>query len=71
MRIAASHGGDDVKITPFPMGENPNGLDRRPVAQVVFTADATMRPTRCLRRPLIDARRKTCSTPPAAFPPTP
>jgi len=39
MRIAASHGGYRVDITPFPDGENPAQLDHRPVARAVFTAD--------------------------------
>jgi hypothetical protein len=44
MRIAASLGVDDVKITPFPMGENPNGIDSRPVPRAVFRAGATVAP---------------------------
>ena len=44
MRIAASHGGFRVDITPFPQGEDPAGLDNRPVARAVFTADPAIIP---------------------------
>lgn len=44
MRIAASHGGYRVAITPFPEGETPEGLDGRPVARAVFTADPAITP---------------------------
>ncbi len=44
LRIAASHGGYRVDITPFPDGEDPDRLDARPVARAVFTADAAVTP---------------------------
>jgi len=40
MRMAASHGGQRVTITPFPEGFDDRALDGRPVARAVFTADA-------------------------------
>jgi len=39
LRIAASHGGYQVDITPFPNGEDPDRLDSRPVARAVFRAE--------------------------------
>ena len=44
LRIAASHGGYRVDITPFPEGENPDWLDARPIARAVFIADASVTP---------------------------
>jgi hypothetical protein len=44
MRMAASHDGQRVTITPFPDGEDPERLDGRPVARAVFTADPTVTP---------------------------
>jgi hypothetical protein len=44
MRMAASHDGQRVTITPFPEGEDAGGLDGRPVARAVFTPDATVMP---------------------------
>ncbi len=44
MRMAASNDGYRVSITPFPEGEAAAGLDERPVARAVFTADATTAP---------------------------
>ncbi len=44
MRMAASHGGRRVTITPFPEGEDAAGLDARPVARAVFVADAGVAP---------------------------
>jgi hypothetical protein len=44
MRIAASHDGQRVTITPFPEGFDDTALDARPVARAVFTADATVTP---------------------------
>ncbi len=60
LRIAASHGGYQVAITPFPEGDSTKGLDRRPVARAVFTADAGAIPD-----PLFDqiAQRRTTKDP--------
>lgn len=44
MRIAASHDGQRVTITPFPDGFDDRALDARPVARAVFTADETVTP---------------------------
>lgn len=44
MRMAASHDGQRVTITPFPDGEDAAGLDARPVARAVFDADPTVTP---------------------------
>ncbi len=44
MRMAASHDGQRVTITPFPEGEDPAALDARPVARAVFTPDASVEP---------------------------
>ena len=44
MRMAASHDGQRVTITPFPDGFDDRALDARPVARAVFTADATVTP---------------------------
>jgi hypothetical protein len=39
MRMAASHDGQRVEITPFPEGFDDRALDARPVARAVFKAD--------------------------------
>ena len=39
MRMAAAETGHRVAVTPFPEGEDAAGLDARPVARAVFTAD--------------------------------
>jgi hypothetical protein len=44
MRMAASHDGQRVTITPFPEGHDDQALDARPVARAVFTADASVTP---------------------------
>jgi len=44
MRMAASHDGYWVDITAFPEGGSQAGLDARPVARAVFTADAAITP---------------------------
>lgn len=44
MRMAASHDGYRVEITPFPEGFDDRALDGRPVARAVFTADAGVTP---------------------------
>jgi hypothetical protein len=44
MRMAASHDGQRVTITPFPEGSDPRALDARPVARAVFTPDAGVAP---------------------------
>jgi hypothetical protein len=44
MRMAASHDGQRVTITPFPEGFDDRALDARPVARAVFTADASVVP---------------------------
>lgn len=44
MRMAASHDGQRVTITPFPEGFDDRALDARPVARAVFTADASVTP---------------------------
>ena len=44
MRMAASHDGHRVTITPFPEGYDDRALDARPVARAVFAADASVVP---------------------------
>jgi hypothetical protein len=44
MRMAASHDGQRVTITPFPEGFDDRALDARPVARAVFVADASVTP---------------------------
>lgn len=44
LRMAAAADGQRVTITPFPQGSDPAALDRRPVARIVFTPDAGVRP---------------------------
>ena len=44
MRMAASHDGQRVTITPFPEGFDDRALDARPVARAVFTAEASITP---------------------------
>lgn len=44
MRMAASHDGHRVTITPFPEGFDDQRLDARPVARAVFTADPSVIP---------------------------
>jgi hypothetical protein len=44
MRMAASHDGQRVTITPFPDGHDDRSLDARPVARAVFAADPTVIP---------------------------
>lgn len=44
MRMAASHDGQRVTITPFPEGFDDRALDGRPVARAVFTADTGVTP---------------------------
>jgi hypothetical protein len=44
MRMAASHDGHRVAITPFPEGHDDRALDARPVARAVFTADPGVAP---------------------------
>lgn len=44
MRMAASHDGHRVTITPFPDGHDGRALDARPVARAVFTPDPAVTP---------------------------
>jgi hypothetical protein len=44
MRMAASHDGQRVTITPFPDGFDDTALDARPVARAVFAADPSVVP---------------------------
>lgn len=44
MRMAASHDGQRVTITPFPEGFDDRALDARPVAHAVFEADPSVVP---------------------------
>lgn len=44
LRMAASHDGQRVTITPFPEGHDDNALDARPVARAVFSADPSVTP---------------------------
>ena len=44
MRMAASHDGYRVTVTPFPEGFDDRALDGRPVARASFTADPTVVP---------------------------
>jgi hypothetical protein len=44
MRMAASHDGQRVVITPFPEGSDDRALDGRPVARAVFEADPSVVP---------------------------
>ena len=44
MRMAASHEGQRVEITPFPEGFDDRALDARPVARAVFTVDPSVVP---------------------------
>jgi hypothetical protein len=44
MRMAASHAGHRVTITPFPNGHDDRVLDARPVARAVFTPDTSVIP---------------------------
>jgi hypothetical protein len=44
MRMAASHDGQRVTITPFPEGFDDRALDARPVARAVFALDASVTP---------------------------
>lgn len=57
MRMAASHDGQRVTITPFPEGEDPTGLDSRPIARAVFAADPTVTPDPLFAH--VPARRST------------
>lgn len=57
MRMAASHEGQRVDITPFPDGYDDRALDARPVARAVFTADAGVTPDPLFAHAL--ARRST------------
>lgn len=57
MRMAASHDGHRVDITPFPDGYDDRALDARPVARAVFTADAGVTPDPLFAHAL--ARRST------------
>lgn len=57
LRMAANHDGQRVTITPFPDGENPEGLDQRPIARAVFVADPTVTPDPLFAHVL--ARRST------------
>lgn len=57
MRMAASHDGQRVTVTPFPEGEDPAGLDARPIARAVFTADPGVTPDPLFAHVL--ARRST------------
>lgn len=57
MRMAASHDGQRVDITPFPDGFDDRALDARPVARAVFTADAGVTPDPLFAHAL--ARRST------------
>jgi len=42
LRMAAAENGHRLETTIFPQGSSPAGLDRRPIARVVFTPDATV-----------------------------
>lgn len=44
LRMAASHDGQRVTISPFPDGHDDRALDARPVARAVFTADPAIIP---------------------------
>jgi hypothetical protein len=44
MRMAASHDGQSVAITPFPEGSDDWALDARPVARAVFTPNPAVTP---------------------------
>lgn len=44
MRMAASHDGQRVTITPFPEGFDDRTLDARPIARAVFAADPSVVP---------------------------
>ncbi len=44
MRMAASHDGQRVEITPFPQGHDDRALDARPVARAVFAPDPSVTP---------------------------
>jgi hypothetical protein len=44
MRMAASHDGQRVTITPFPAGYDDRALDDRPVARAVFSPDPSVTP---------------------------
>ncbi|MCA3454410.1 MAG: twin-arginine translocation pathway signal protein [Rhodobacter sp.] len=44
MRMAASHDGQRVTITPFPEGFDDRALDARPIARAVFAADPSVAP---------------------------
>lgn len=57
MRMAASHDGQRVTITPFPEGHDDRTLDARPVARAVFTADPDVTPDPLFTHAL--ARRST------------
>ncbi|MDK2773760.1 MAG: twin-arginine translocation pathway signal protein [Tabrizicola sp.] len=57
MRMAASHDGQRVDITPYPDGFDDRALDARPVARAVFTADAGVTPDPLFAHAL--ARRST------------
>jgi hypothetical protein len=57
MRMAASHDGQRVTITPFPEGYDDTALDGRPVARAVFTADPGVTPDPLFAHAL--ARRST------------
>ena len=57
MRMAASHDGQRVEITPFPEGFDDTALDARPVARAVFTADPGVTPDPLFAHAL--ARRST------------
>ncbi|WP_240790341.1 Acg family FMN-binding oxidoreductase [Rhodobacter sp. SY28-1] len=57
MRMAASHDGQRVEITPFPQGYDDRALDARPVARAVFTEEAGVTPDPLFAQAL--ARRST------------
>ena len=57
MRMAASHDGYRVTITPFPEGYDDRALDARPVARAVFEADPSVVPDPLFAQAL--ARRST------------
>ena len=42
LRMAAAENGHRLETTIFPQGSSPAGLDRRPIARVVFTPDETV-----------------------------
>lgn len=44
MTMAANASGHSVAIDLFPEGENPDGLDTRPIARATFTSDDTQKP---------------------------